>query len=108
MPLKPGSSQEVISNNISEMRKSGHPEKQAVAAAMHNAGKDNTMTNKDQTTPDPSTGPMSTKGPYGTSEGLPKTVRTLGEENPANDKKDCGSEMSLDAIKSNAKRIGKY
>ena len=35
MPLKHGSSQKVISENIREMRKAGHPEAQAVAAAMN-------------------------------------------------------------------------
>jgi hypothetical protein len=39
MPLKKGSSKKVISENIREMRKAGHPERVAVAAAMHNAGK---------------------------------------------------------------------
>jgi ribosomal protein L12E/L44/L45/RPP1/RPP2 len=37
MPLKSGSSREVISSNIKEMIASGHPQKQAVAAALSNA-----------------------------------------------------------------------
>lgn len=37
MPLKSGSSKKVISQNIREMIHSGHPQKQAVAAALNNA-----------------------------------------------------------------------
>lgn len=37
MPLKEGSSEETISENISEMRHAGHPQEQAVAAAMRSA-----------------------------------------------------------------------
>lgn len=39
MPLKAGSSKKVISNNIREMVRAGHPRKQAIAAAMNKAGK---------------------------------------------------------------------
>ena len=39
MPLKKGSSKKVVSMNIKEMMHSGHPQKQAVAAAMNQAGK---------------------------------------------------------------------
>lgn len=39
MPLKKGSSRAVIGENIKEMEASGHPRKQAIAAALNNAGK---------------------------------------------------------------------
>ena len=35
MPLRKGSSQKTISHNIREMRAAGHPQDQAVAAAMN-------------------------------------------------------------------------
>lgn len=37
MPLKPGSDKATINANIREMVKSGHPVRQAVAAALSNA-----------------------------------------------------------------------
>jgi hypothetical protein len=39
MPLLNGSSDAVVSSNISELRKSGRPERQAIAIAMSKAGK---------------------------------------------------------------------
>lgn len=38
MPLLPGKSHEIVSHNISEMVQAGHPQAQAVAAALHTAG----------------------------------------------------------------------
>lgn len=37
MPLLKGSSQKIVGKNISEMVRAGHPQKQAVAAALHSA-----------------------------------------------------------------------
>lgn len=39
MPLLNGSSKEIIAQNISELRRSGRPEAQAVAIAYKHAGK---------------------------------------------------------------------
>ena len=39
MPLEKGKSKKVISKNIAEMRASGHPENQAIAAALSQARK---------------------------------------------------------------------
>lgn len=38
MPLQKGKSKKVISENISELIKSGRPQKQSIAIAMSNAG----------------------------------------------------------------------
>lgn len=39
MPLKKGSSNEVVSQNIRELKASGRPQKQSVAIALAKAGK---------------------------------------------------------------------
>ena len=39
MPLMKGHSKEVVGSNISELRHSGYPERQAIAIAMSKAGK---------------------------------------------------------------------
>jgi hypothetical protein len=39
VPLLKGASKSVISQNISELRHSGYPEKQAIAIAMSKSGK---------------------------------------------------------------------
>jgi hypothetical protein len=39
MPLEKGKSKKVIGHNIAEMEKSGHPKKQAIAAALNTARK---------------------------------------------------------------------
>lgn len=43
MPLKKGKGQRVISSNIAELVKAGHPQKQAVAISMKLAGKSKSM-----------------------------------------------------------------
>ena len=50
MPLKPGSSDKVVSENIAEMVDAGHPQDQAVAAAYRNAGR-GTSTKKTREVP---------------------------------------------------------
>jgi hypothetical protein len=46
MPLKKGSSKKVISENISELRRSGRPEKQSIAIAYSEARRSKTKKTK--------------------------------------------------------------
>jgi len=39
MPLHPGSGKEIIAKNIAKLIHEGYAQKQAIAIAMHNAGK---------------------------------------------------------------------
>jgi hypothetical protein len=74
-------------------------ENKGTFTGIHNDRRD---TMNDQEKPDPASGPMSTKGPSaGKSEGLPEAATPSSK--PATD---CA--MSLDAIKSMGKRIGRY
>lgn len=69
MPLKEGSSQETISQNIRELIDSGYPRDQAVAIAMSKAGKSNRDTGDNMPTP-----------PFDTEDvSDPRTV-SLGDE----------------------------
>ena len=51
MPLRRGKSRKVISRNIREMIRSGHPQKQAVAAALDTARKSGARIPKPHTDP---------------------------------------------------------
>jgi hypothetical protein len=46
MPLKKGCSNKVVSQNIREMKKSGHPQKVSVAAALNTKSKSNCKNKK--------------------------------------------------------------
>ena len=51
MPLRKGKSRKVISRNIREMVKAGHPQRQAVAAALDTARRSGTRIPKPHTNP---------------------------------------------------------
>lgn len=106
MPLT-AKGQEIEAN----MEKTYGPKKgEQVFYASENAGKikgvHKDMAN-DVDNPKPASGPMATSGPNGTSESLPKTVEPFKDAAQDGDR-DCGRAMSLDEIKSSAKRIGRY
>lgn len=79
MPLKEGSSKEVISQNIREMKESGHPQEQAVAAALSNARK-----SKDEGDPLPAAMTKDEENPHpALAAGLtPKRQPELNGESP--------------------------
>jgi len=55
MPLMNGNSDEIISENIAELRRAGHPEAQAIAIAMRQAGRGPKGTTPEQEPDDEST-----------------------------------------------------
>jgi hypothetical protein len=57
---------------------------------------------------EPASGPMSTKGPTGTSEGLPKAAEQTSEVPKVTAPRDSKPAMSLDEIKAMSRRIGRY
>jgi len=73
MPLEKGSSKETISHNISEMVHAGHPQNQAIAAAMRSAG-------VPKPHGDEVTAPMPTEG--GQDGPLSLEIKHLGDETP--------------------------
>jgi len=51
MPLKKGRSKKAVSDNISELVRSGRPRNQAIAIAMQKAGMSGTLTGKKKPKP---------------------------------------------------------
>lgn len=59
MPLLPGKSQETVSKNISELVHSGHPQAQAIAIALKEAG----LSRKNEANPMPAAVPAQSMTP---------------------------------------------